>query len=92
MEEAQQTLRRPQNFNREFTHVISEDHPKMNLITEFRACVLLEESRFAFVWIGLRASKIWRYVIYKCISNHESRDKMVLLNFNRKVNLINALQ
>lgn len=57
MEEAQQTLRRPQNLNREFTHVVSEDHPKMNLITEFRACVLLEESHFAFVWIGLRASK-----------------------------------
>lgn len=30
MEEAQQTLRRPQNLNREFTHVVSEDHPKMS--------------------------------------------------------------
>lgn len=57
MEEAQRTLRRPQNLNREFTHVASEDHPKMNLITEFRACVLLEESHFAFVQIGWRASE-----------------------------------
>lgn len=57
MEETQQTLRRPQNLNREFTHVISEDHQKMNLITEFRACVLLDESHFAFVWISERASK-----------------------------------
>jgi len=38
-------------------HVISEDYLKMNLTTEFRACVLLDESHFAFVYISERASK-----------------------------------
>lgn len=44
MEETQQTLRRPQNLNREFTHVVSEDHLKMNLITEFRTCFIGRKS------------------------------------------------
>lgn len=46
---------------------------------------------YASVWERQNVLICW-YVIYKCISNHKSRDKEVSLNFSRKVNLINAQQ